>query len=217
MQFDFPHHRGDVEHDLDAGVLVAHDIRHQLLHNGRSQRGASSLNEISVSSGRDENAARTYVSSACLHQNSAGSASRGALYAWVRSPALLTSPDFDLRPAYALHLLATEMLCVSRRRAAVISRLRSLLAGTLAYRSRSILVAIAASEITTHGYTAASENIILDLADEGKGVLYLHFKCKAELAVILSTAAERLCITITERCLDTHFAHQPACNLLSHL
>ncbi|WP_052059920.1 TetR family transcriptional regulator [Rhodococcoides fascians] len=70
-----------------------------------------------------------------------------------------------------------------------------------AHRTRSLLVAAAAHEITVHGYTAASVNTMLDLVGCSKGALYFHFSCKAELADAVLTAADDLYTTIT--------THQP--------
>ncbi|ORI13557.1 TetR/AcrR family transcriptional regulator [Rhodococcus sp. 1168] len=76
-----------------------------------------------------------------------------------------------------------------------------------ATRTRAALVAAAAREFTTHGYTAASLNIILDRADCSKGAMYFHFSCKAELADGVLTDAEQLYTAIAERWRTAESAH----------
>ncbi|OZF08181.1 hypothetical protein CH299_28890 [Rhodococcus sp. 14-2686-1-2] len=70
---------------------------------------------------------------------------------------------------------------------------------TRAARTRTALIAAAAHEFTTLGYTAASLNTILATSGSSKGALYFHFSCKAELADAVLTAAHDRYVTLTDR------------------
>jgi AcrR family transcriptional regulator len=68
-----------------------------------------------------------------------------------------------------------------------------------AYRTRTLLIAAGAYEITRRGYTAASTNTILTLAGVSKGAMYFHFHSKADLADAVLTDAEHRYTTLADR------------------